>query len=160
MGRPGELDYPEVQSAIEQVHEAGRRLGKPGGIHVVEPDPDQLRRIYRGRLQFSWLWSGYSYPGHRLPQSYAEYKGSSMNKLVISTSSFDVDNNPPLQHLLKEGMHITRNSHGRKLTEDETIALLGTDTVGMIAGIEPLTERVFASAKSLKVVSRCGSGAG
>lgn len=44
MGRPGELDYPEVQSAIEQVREAGRRLGKPGGIHVVEPDPDELRR--------------------------------------------------------------------------------------------------------------------
>ncbi|MGH8683769.1 MAG: HpcH/HpaI aldolase family protein, partial [Nitrosospira sp.] len=44
MGRPGELDYPEVQSAIEQVREAGRRLGKPGGIHVVEPDTDELRR--------------------------------------------------------------------------------------------------------------------
>jgi D-3-phosphoglycerate dehydrogenase / 2-oxoglutarate reductase len=81
-----------------------------------------------------------------------------MNRLVISTSSFDVDNNPALQNLLKDGMHITKNSHGRKLTEDETIALLGSDTVGMIAGIEPLTERVFASARSLKVVSRCGSG--
>ena len=53
---------------------------------------------------------------------------------------------------------MSSNSHGRKLTEDEAIALLGDDTVGMIAGIEPLTERVFASAKSLKVVSRCGSG--
>ena len=28
----------------------------------------------------------------------------------------------------------------------------------MIAGIEPLTERVFSSAKNLKVVSRCGAG--
>ncbi|KIO50438.1 HpcH/HpaI aldolase/citrate lyase family protein [Nitrosospira sp. NpAV] len=44
MGRPGELDYPDVQSAIEKVREAGRRLGKPGGIHVVEPDPEMLRR--------------------------------------------------------------------------------------------------------------------
>lgn len=81
-----------------------------------------------------------------------------MSKLVISTSSFNVDNNPPLQHLLEKGMKITGNSYGRKLTEEETIELLGTDTVGMIAGIEPLTERVFASAKSLKIVSRCGSG--
>ncbi len=81
-----------------------------------------------------------------------------MSKLVISTSSFDVDNNLHIHHLLKEGMHIAGNRHGRKLTEDETIELLGADTVGMIAGIEPLTERVFASAKSLKVVSRCGSG--
>ena len=81
-----------------------------------------------------------------------------MSKLVISTSSFDVDNNPHLQHLLEEGMHIAGNNYGRKLTEDEIIQLLGGDAVGMIAGIEPLTERVFASAKSLKVVSRCGSG--
>lgn len=44
MGRPGELDYPDVQSAIEKVRETGRRLGKPGGIHVVEPDPELLRR--------------------------------------------------------------------------------------------------------------------
>ncbi len=44
MGRPGELDYPDVESAIEKVREAGRRLGKPGGIHVVEPDPEALRR--------------------------------------------------------------------------------------------------------------------
>ncbi|ARO87030.1 2,4-dihydroxyhept-2-ene-1,7-dioic acid aldolase [Nitrosospira lacus] len=44
MGRPGELDYPDVESAIEQVREAGHRLGKPGGIHVVEPDPEALRR--------------------------------------------------------------------------------------------------------------------
>lgn len=52
MGRPGELDYPEVQSAIEQVREAGRRLGKPGGIHVVEPDPDELRRNIEAGFNF------------------------------------------------------------------------------------------------------------
>lgn len=81
-----------------------------------------------------------------------------MSKLVISTSSFDVNNNAPIQRLIEEGMRITQNSYGRKLTEDEAIALLGVDTVGMIAGIEPLTERVLASAKNLKVISRCGSG--
>ncbi len=81
-----------------------------------------------------------------------------MSKLVISTSSFDVDNNRPLQQLIKEGMHVVQNSYGRKLTETEAIALLGDDTVGMIAGIEPLTEHVLRSAKNLKVVSRCGTG--
>ena len=81
-----------------------------------------------------------------------------MSKIVISTSSFDTDNNPHIQDLTKKGLGIASNSYGRKLTEDEIIALLGDDTVGMVAGIEPLTERVFASAKSLKVVSRCGSG--
>lgn len=81
-----------------------------------------------------------------------------MSKIVISTSSFDMDNNPPIQHLLEKGMHIAGNSYGRKLTEEEAVTLLGPDTVGMIAGIEPLTERVFESAASLKVISRCGSG--
>jgi D-3-phosphoglycerate dehydrogenase len=81
-----------------------------------------------------------------------------MNKLVISTSSFDVDNNSCLQHLVDSGMRIVSNSYKRKLTEDEIIELLGKDTIGMIAGIEPLTERVFSSAKNLKVISRCGAG--
>ncbi len=81
-----------------------------------------------------------------------------MRKLVISTSSFDVDNNSCLRNLVNSGMHIVGNSYKRKLTEDEIIELLGEDTVGMIAGIEPLTERVFASAKGLRVVSRCGAG--
>src|SRR5690348_128531 len=81
-----------------------------------------------------------------------------MNKLVISTSSFDVNNNRPLQQLIKEGMHVVQNSRGRKLTETEAIALLGDDAVGMIAGIEPLTEQVLRSAKKLKVISRCGAG--
>ncbi|MGV7234882.1 MAG: phosphoglycerate dehydrogenase [Nitrosomonadaceae bacterium] len=81
-----------------------------------------------------------------------------MNKLVISTSSFDVDNNSSLQHLVDSGVHIVGNSYKRKLTEDEIIELLGEDTIGMIAGIEPLTERVFSSAKNLKVISRCGAG--
>ena len=81
-----------------------------------------------------------------------------MSKIVISTSSFGIDNNPPLQLLLKAGMHIVSNSFGRKLTEEEVTKLLGEDTVGMIAGIEPLTEHVFASSSNLRVVSRCGAG--
>jgi D-3-phosphoglycerate dehydrogenase len=81
-----------------------------------------------------------------------------MSKIVISTSSFNVDNNPFLHHLVNSGMHIVSNSYKRKLTEDEVIKLLGEDTIGMIAGIEPLTERVFSSAKNLKVISRCGAG--
>tara|TARA_Y100001936_G_scaffold252558_1_gene312733 strand:- start:18889 stop:19839 length:951 start_codon:yes stop_codon:yes gene_type:complete len=81
-----------------------------------------------------------------------------MRKLVISTSSFDVKNNSSLNHIIKSGMFIAYNNYKRKLTEDEAIELLGEDTIGMIAGIEPLTERVFSSAKNLKVISRCGAG--
>ncbi len=81
-----------------------------------------------------------------------------MNALVISTSSFDIDNNPPLQQLLQQGMHIITNPHRRKLTEDEIIELLSGGAIGLIAGIEPLTERVLESTRNLKVISRCGAG--
>lgn len=52
MGRPGELDYPEVLAAIERVKEAGRHIGKPGGIHVVEPDPEQLVQNIKAGFNF------------------------------------------------------------------------------------------------------------
>lgn len=55
MGMPGELDHPHVQDAIKHVLDAGKRLQKPGGIHVIEPDPAALQRIRSG---FSFL--GYS----------------------------------------------------------------------------------------------------
>lgn len=80
-----------------------------------------------------------------------------MKTLVISTSSFDIDHNLPLQQLIQKGFRIT-NPHRRKLTEDEIIELLHGEVVGLIAGIEPLTERVFQAIPTLKVVSRCGAG--
>ncbi len=81
-----------------------------------------------------------------------------MSKFVISTSSFDVNNNRHVQRLIQEGLQVVTNPHGRKLTEDEIIELLAGDVIGMVAGIEPLTERVLASTNSLKVISRCGTG--
>ncbi|MFO7580877.1 phosphoglycerate dehydrogenase [Nitrosomonas halophila] len=82
-----------------------------------------------------------------------------MSKIVISTSSFDLDSNPALQRLRAQEIHLTSNPHGRKLTEDEILALLGNDTVALLAGVEPLTERVLtAAAGSLRVIARCGTG--
>lgn len=44
------------------------------------------------------------------------------------------------------------------MTEEQVIDLLGTDTIGLIAGLEPLTQNVLKSAKSLKVIARVGTG--
>ena len=55
MGRPGDLDHPDVQAAIAQVLEAGRRANKPGGIHVIEPDPQALQQ----RIQTGFNFLGY-----------------------------------------------------------------------------------------------------
>lgn len=55
MGRPGDLNHPDVQAAIAQVLEAGRRANKPGGIHVIEPDPEALQQ----RIQAYFNFLGY-----------------------------------------------------------------------------------------------------
>lgn len=52
IGRPGELDHPEVQRLIASAHAAGARHGVPGGIHVVEPDPDHLGAALAAGLRF------------------------------------------------------------------------------------------------------------
>jgi D-3-phosphoglycerate dehydrogenase / 2-oxoglutarate reductase len=81
-----------------------------------------------------------------------------MYKFIISTSSFDTVNNPVIQRLIQAGLQPVTNPYGRKLTEEEAAELLKDNVVGMIAGVEPLTARVIQSAKSLKVISRCGTG--
>ncbi len=43
MGLIGQLDHPDVRAAIAKVAEIGKKLGKPGGIHVVEPDEKRLK---------------------------------------------------------------------------------------------------------------------
>jgi 2-dehydro-3-deoxyglucarate aldolase len=52
MGRPGELNHADVQAAIECVLRAGQRAEKPGGIHVIEPDPDALQQRIRSGFNF------------------------------------------------------------------------------------------------------------
>jgi 2-dehydro-3-deoxyglucarate aldolase len=52
MGRPGDLNHEKVQSAIQSVLHAGKRAGKPGGIHVIEPDPDALQQRINAGFNF------------------------------------------------------------------------------------------------------------
>ncbi len=56
MGRPGELDHPDVQAAIARILQAGQRANKPGGIHVIEPDPEALQQ----RIQAGFNFLGYT----------------------------------------------------------------------------------------------------
>ena len=81
-----------------------------------------------------------------------------MSEVVISTSSFDVDNNPGIDSLRAAGLRIATNPFGRKLTEDQISKLLTDSVVGLLAGVEPLTAQVISNAKNLRVISRCGVG--
>jgi len=49
------------------------------------------------------------------------------------------------------------NPYGRKVSVDELIAL-AQDAEGLIAGTEPITEKVLLKLPKLKVISRCGAG--
>lgn len=57
MGMPGNLTHPDVQATIARICEAGLAHGKTGGIHVVEPD---LEELYRQ------IDSGYRFLGYGL----------------------------------------------------------------------------------------------
>lgn len=49
MGLPGQFDHPDMLAAIERIRRVGSALGKPGGLHIVEPDIIQLEaRIKEG----------------------------------------------------------------------------------------------------------------
>jgi len=81
-----------------------------------------------------------------------------MAKILITTSSFSSAADAELAQLRVAGYEVVLNPRRRRLSEDEAQALLTADVEGMIAGVEPLTRRVLAGAKGLKVVSRCGIG--
>ena len=78
--------------------------------------------------------------------------------IAITTSNFNMDT-PLLDEFRKDGWDIVRSHYGRKLTEEEATELIrDSGVVGMVAGVEPLTDAVFAANPQLKVISRCGSG--
>jgi len=82
-----------------------------------------------------------------------------MNRILITPSIFGKDDSSPLNLLQNAGYEAIINPYGRKLTEDEALALVSeVKPVGIIAGVEPITARVLQKAKGLKAISRCGVG--
>ncbi len=49
MGIAGQFDSTDLHEAMDVVHMAAKKFNKPGGIHIVEPDPKQLeQRVEEG----------------------------------------------------------------------------------------------------------------
>lgn len=78
-------------------------------------------------------------------------------KVLTSPSSFGQITNEPFQLLIDAGYEVINNPYGRKLTEDEVIAI-GSDCVGIVAGVESLSARVMDALPQLKCISRVGIG--
>ncbi len=81
-----------------------------------------------------------------------------MKKILITTSTFDLNNFIYIDKLKKFGFDIITNPFGKRLTEEELTSLIDESVISIIAGLEPLTESVFKKAKALKLIVRCGVG--
>ncbi|MFM8452240.1 MAG: hydroxyacid dehydrogenase, partial [Acidimicrobiaceae bacterium] len=79
-------------------------------------------------------------------------------QILISTSTFNLDNFSELSAINNSGIKVNLNPFNTRLTADQAIDLLGKDSIGLIAGLEPLNEKVLQSATSLKVIARVGTG--
>lgn len=81
-----------------------------------------------------------------------------MIRILFTTSSFDLENFAERIAVEAAGFELILNPFGKRLTVSQVVALLDDQVVGMVAGVEPLTESVLRGARSLKVISRCGIG--
>jgi D-3-phosphoglycerate dehydrogenase / 2-oxoglutarate reductase len=80
-----------------------------------------------------------------------------MKKVLITTVPFGNIDATPLRLLGEAGINFEVNPLRKKLTEDE-LADMVTDYDGIIAGTEPITDKVMSKASKLKLISRVGIG--
>src|ERR1700737_658375 len=78
-------------------------------------------------------------------------------KALNTTVPFADRNRLPLEQLESAGIEYLINPLGRRLKEDE-LAEMVEDFDVLIAGTEPITERVMSRATRLKLISRVGIG--
>ena len=80
-----------------------------------------------------------------------------MTRALITTVPFGEVDPASLGLLDEAGIEYVLNPIGRRLTEDELVSLVpGFDV--LIAGTEPITERVMEAARQLRLISRVGVG--
>ena len=80
-----------------------------------------------------------------------------MAKVLITTIPFANKNRIPLELLENAGIEYLINPLKKKLKEDQ-LAEMVHDFDAIIAGTEPITEKVFERASNLKLISRVGIG--
>ncbi|MFC1524239.1 phosphoglycerate dehydrogenase [Thermodesulfobacteriota bacterium] len=78
-------------------------------------------------------------------------------RVGITPSSFASSNPAPKIALESAGIEVIDNPYKRRLTEQEAFDYL-SDKDGLVAGLEPLTQKVLENAKSLKAIARVGIG--
>jgi D-3-phosphoglycerate dehydrogenase len=80
-----------------------------------------------------------------------------MHKILVSPSSFGECGSEPLELLKARGYEVILNPYGRKLSENEIIAL-ASDITGVVAGVETYNEKILDKLTNLRCISRVGVG--
>jgi D-3-phosphoglycerate dehydrogenase / 2-oxoglutarate reductase len=80
-----------------------------------------------------------------------------MPKILITTIPFGENNRRPLDLLENSEIEYLINPYNKKLTENQLIELIGDFDV-LLAGTEPITDKVMTQAPNLKLISRVGIG--
>ncbi len=78
-------------------------------------------------------------------------------KILISTSTFGKFDRKPIEKLEEKGYEVILNTHGKKLTKEQTLEL-AKDCSGIIAGTEIYDSEILGKLNSLKIISRVGIG--
>ncbi len=52
LGKPGDFECPEFLEAMERINTIAKKIGMPGGLHIVEPDIQQLIKCIDDGAQF------------------------------------------------------------------------------------------------------------
>jgi D-3-phosphoglycerate dehydrogenase len=78
-------------------------------------------------------------------------------KIFVSTHPFSSTSAIPKRLIDENGIELSVNEHGRKITTDE-LAQDIKDAEVLVAGTEKITEEVFKNAPNLKLISRVGIG--
>lgn len=80
-----------------------------------------------------------------------------MKKISITTTSFADYDKEPLETLKKRGFNAYINPYKRQLKKEDVLEFC-QGSEGIIAGTETLDAEILGKLKTLKVVSRCGTG--
>lgn len=84
-------------------------------------------------------------------------EGGRAGRLLVTTVPFCQYDDAPRAWLDEAGIELIENPIGRRLKEDEIADMIGGHDY-LIAGTEPITERVLARADGLKLIVRVGIG--
>jgi D-3-phosphoglycerate dehydrogenase len=80
-----------------------------------------------------------------------------MKTILVTPRSLTEAPHAAVEEMRKAGFTIVYSTAGQLPDEDELLHLV-PDVVGWLAGIEPVSSRVIAAARSLRVISRNGTG--